>query len=349
MYFLTITIQQRRGYKMKKVCGQLLLFLLFLLTVASVHANDILFTKSEFTREGFEQDIIRSSVTKRGWWELSKRNISVINPDGTGFKQLTDDGMSYHARWSPDGQKIAFLSGPMSMVSLNVMNSDGSNRTELVANQEIIYDFRWSPDGTEILVFLKNKMNARNPEESWTVNVSDKSVSRMGSTEWAKGWNHWALESATIINPNNRFLKALPTGIEWPEWSKNGNYLAFIYNGRLIIADVQKTGMPEPWKPTRIEPPCDRIGSWSWSPDDSKLLFFAGGNVCSINFDGKNVMNLSMSSAGNACWSNDGSQVAFTSTDGRKKNSEIFIMSADGNGQKQITNTNYFHDEIDWK
>ena len=334
---------------MRKVCFQSLLFLLFFLITTLTHADVILFTKSEFTREGFEQDILRSSVTKRGWWELYKRNISVINPDGTGFKQLTDDGMSYHARWSPDGQKIAFLSGPISMVSLNVMNVDGSNRTDIIANQDNISDFRWSPDGTKILVFLKSKMNARNPEETWVVKVSDKSVDRMGNPDWAKGWNHWSPEGATIINPNNRFLKALPTGIEWPEWSKDGNYLAFIYNGRLIVADVQKTGMPEPWKPTKTEPACDRIGNWSWSSDGTKLLFFAGGNMCSINLDGKSVMNLSMSPAQYACWSPDGSQVAFTSADGRKRNSEIFIMDADGTNQRQVTNTNYYHEEIDWK
>jgi len=334
---------------MRKVCIYSLLFLLFFVTTISTHASGILFTRSEFTREGFEQDIIRSATTKRGWWELSKRNICVVNPDGTGFQQLTDDGMSYHAKWSPDGQKIAFLSGPASMLSLNAMNADGSGKTELITNQENIYDFRWSPDGTKILVFLKNKMNARNPEESWTVTISDKSVNRMGNVEWVKGWNHWAPDGAIIVNPNNRFIKALPAGIEWPEWSKNGDYLAFIYNGRLNIADVQKTGMPEPWKPTKTEPPCDRIGSWSWSPDDTKILFFAGGNVCSIIFDGTNVKNLSMSPAGNACWGDNGTKIAFTATDGRKKNTEIFIMNADGTDQMQMTNTNYFHDDIDWR
>jgi len=327
----------------------LILMILFILTTIPAYADGILFTKSEFTREGFEQDILRSAVTKRGWWELSKRNICVLNPDGTGFKQLTDDDMSYHARWSSDGQKIAFLSGPSSMMNLNVMNADGSNRIELLSNQSDIYDYRWSPDGTKILLFVKSKMNPRNPDEAWVITISDSSVDRMGKTEWAKGWNHWASEGATILNPNKRLLNALPSGIEWPEWSHSGNYIAFVYNGRLAIADIQKTGMPEPWKPTRIEPPCDRIGSWSWSFNDEKLLFFAGGYVCSVNFDGTNVANLSMSSAKEACWSPDDSQIAFTTSDGRKRNYEIFTANADGTDQKQLTNTNYFHEDIDWK
>jgi len=56
-----------------------------------------------------------------------------------------------------------------------------------------------------------------------------------------------------------------------------------------------------------------------------------------------------MTSAGYACWSPDGSKVAYTSPDGRKRNSEIFIMNSDGTDHIQITNTNYFHEDLDWK
>jgi Tol biopolymer transport system component len=336
---------------MKKVFLYAILSIFFI--IISAHANDqagkILFTKSEFTREGFEEMLGRASVSKRGWWELHKRNICTINPDGTGFQQLTDDGLSYHARWSPDGRKLAFLSGPSSMVNLKVMNADGSEKVELIANQEDIFDFRWSPDGTKILIFLKTKMS-RDPEETWVVSATNKNdVQRMGNKEWAKGWNHWAPNGATVVNPNKRLITGLPEGTQWPEWSPNGKYIAFVYNGRLAIADTSITGQPEPWKPTKTEPPCNSIGNWSWLPDNSRFLFFAGGNVCSINFDGSNLEDLSMASAGYACWSSDGSKVAYTSSDGRKRNTEIFIMNSDGTNHIQLTNTNYFHEDIDWK
>lgn len=329
-------------------------FIIFIFINIFFYTNgigQIVFTKSEFTREGFEENILggsKSSPGRRGWWELSKRNICIINPDGTDFKQITDDGLSYMPRWSPDGSKIAFCSGPLPMVALNMINPDGSGRTELISELEQIYDFRWSPDSKKILVFLKTK-RSREPE-TWIVSINDKSsIQRMGSGNWARGWNHWDVTGSTVLNPNKRLIDGLPQGVAWPEWSPDNNYIAFIHNERLIIANALKTGMPEPWKPTKTEPPCDRIGYWSWSPDGKKFLFFAGGNVCSVNFDGQDVKNLSMSWASHACWSPDGTKVAFTSTDGRKRNTEIFIMDSDGMNQMQITNTNYFHEELDWK
>ncbi|HGJ67655.1 TPA: hypothetical protein ENS27_20030, partial [bacterium] len=333
--------QAIKGLEMKKFYLYFILSI-FISIAISISANDygkILFTKSELTREGFDEMMGGSGSSKRGWWELRKQNICTINPDGTGFQQLTDDSLSYHARWSPDGEKIAFLSGPTSVVSLKIMEADGSNKIELVKNQEDINDFRWSPDGTKILVFLKTKMS-RDPEESWVVSIKDGNIQRMGNKEWAKGWNRWASEGSNIINPNKRLMSGLPEGIQWPEWSFDGKYISFIYNGRLVIADTNIVGQPEAWKPTKTEPPCDRIGNWSWSPDNSKILFLARGNVCSINLNGTGVQNLSMTSVGDACWSPDGLKIAYTSTDGRKRNSEIFIMNSDGTNHIQITNTN---------
>ena len=324
--------------------------LFLLLAVSLVRAGDggrIVFTKSEFTREGFEESVLRGNKSRRGWWELHRRDICVINPDGTGVSQLTDDGVSYRPRWSPDGQKVAFYSGPPPTVNLHVMDPDGSNRVELISDQMDIYDFRWSPDSTKILAYVKTR-SPRDPEEAWVVAVSDSgSVKRMGSSEWARRWNHWDTQGATVLNPNKRLIAGLPEGVAWPEWSPDNRYLAFVYKDRLAIADTTVIGMPEEWRTSNLEPPCERLGYWS--PDGSRLLFYAGGNLCSINLDGTGATNLSMTGTGDACWSPEGFQIAFTSTDGRKRNTEIFIMNADGTGHEQLTNTNYFHADVDWR
>ncbi len=333
---------------MRRICIATLLLLWIFISAATLAqaSGKIVFTKAEYTREGFEQAVLRKGASGRGWWDLFRRDICTINPDGTELIQLTEDGVSHRPEWSLDGQKIAFLSSPPPTVNLYVMDADGSNKQRLISNQRDIIDFDWSPDGTAILASVKTR-DGRDPEETWVVTADNGSTKRMGSSKWARGWNHWETEGATVLNPNRRHIDALPEGTAWPEWSPDNRYLAFIHEGILAIADLTIVGMPEDWRTSRQEPPCDRIRDWTL--DGSKILFFAGGNVSSINFDGTGVANLSMSRATDACWSPDESQIAYTSIDGRKSNTELFIMSADGSGHVQITNTNYFHIDVDWR
>jgi len=197
-----------------------MLLWIFILAAGLTHASGkIAFTKSEYTREGFEQAMSKERGSKQGWWELYQRNICIINPDGSELMQLTEDGVSYRPEWLPDGEKIAFLSGPSPRVDLCVMNADGSDRRDLISGQRDIYDIEWSPDGTAILAYVKTK-DGRDPEETWIVSVNNAgSTKRMGSSEWARGWNHWAPEGATVVNPNRRLINGLPDGVVWPEWS----------------------------------------------------------------------------------------------------------------------------------
>lgn len=334
---------------MRRIRLGVLLFLWLTISVTALaqSSGKIVFTKSEYTREGFEQAMSRKRGSNKGWWELSLRHICTINPDGSGLEQLTEDGVSYHPEWSLDGQKIAFLSGPPPKVNLYVMNADGANRQKLISGQRNIYDFDWSPDGTAILAYVEGK-DSRDPEETWIVAVSDGgSTKRMGSSEWAKGWNHWDTEGASVLNPKRRLIDGLPEGVAWPQWSPDNNYLAFLHEGVLAIANVAIIGTLEDWRASNLEPPSDRMGDWS--PDSGKILFFIKGNVCSTNIDGTEAINLSMAGATDACWNPNGSRIAYTATDGRKRNTEIFIMNADGTDHVQITNTNYFHMDVDWQ
>ena len=328
-------------------------FLVFLWGFALVTAlscaseGEIVFTKSEFTRDGFREAIIKGIYSERIWWTFYRRNICVINTDGTGFRQLTEDDTNYHPQWSPDGQKIAFCAGPPPRVSLHMMNPDGTDRVELLRRQNEIRDFKWSPDGTKIMAYVETR-SPRDPEETWIITVGEEdSIVRMRNDEWARGWYHWNSEGAEVIKPNRRLLGALPEGTEWPEWSPDSKFLAFIFSNRLSLADTTIVGMPAKWFQGNFDPPCNRL--IEWSPDGSKLLFLGGDDVSSIKFDGTEITNLSMSAATDACWSPDGNYIAYTATDGRKKNTEIYIMNADGTDHVQLTNTNYFHQDVDWR
>lgn len=328
---------------------------LFILSLISAHAmtfaqareGKIVFTKSELTRDGFREIILKGIFSERIWWTFYRRSICTINPDGTEFKQLTDGDTDYRPQWSPDGKKIAFYSGTPQKLSLHVMNPDGSNRIALVNDLYDIHDFKWSPDGKKILVYVKTE-SSKQPDETWVVTVAEEpSVERLGLRKWDRGWYHWASEGAVVLEPDRRFVDALPKQVEWPEWSPDRRYLAFMYNSKISMADTEVVGKPDRWRQGVFDPPCNRL--IEWSPDGRKFLFLGGDYVSSINFDGSRITNLSMSKATFACWSLDGEYVAYTATDGRKENTEIFVMKADGTQHVQLTNSNYFHMDVDWR
>jgi len=88
------------------------------------------------------------------------QDIFVVNPDGTGLRNLTPDGATYFSpAWSPDGTKIAFvrfeqLAGRRWDEGIYVANADGSDASKVYESGLRIpislSSVRWSPDGSKI-------------------------------------------------------------------------------------------------------------------------------------------------------------------------------------------------------
>lgn len=84
--------------------------------------------------------------------------IYIINIDGTGEIQLTDNliYLDQCPAWSPDGEKIAFVSDRDGSLDIYVMNADGTNQTLITDSKWYYVSPQWSPDGEKI-VFQTNK------------------------------------------------------------------------------------------------------------------------------------------------------------------------------------------------
>ena len=102
--------------------------------------------------------LIKNQVHHRGTEQLY-----IINEDGSGLRQLTND--AFHNKlpvWSPDGKRLVFTSNRESrnfQYDLYVMNADGSNvrRISTLATAQSSLEFvfpSWSPDRQHIVATL---------------------------------------------------------------------------------------------------------------------------------------------------------------------------------------------------
>jgi Tol biopolymer transport system component len=242
-------------------------------------------------------------------------NIWVMNPDGSGRRQLTSDfGMS--PAWSPDGRRLAFTG----VGGIWVMRADGTGRRFLRAGEEPA----WSPDGYQIAFTASDGI--------WLMRADGSGARRLTSVAGDRQ-PAWSPDGARIafrrgnnvhtINLRTRVARQLtrfsddpPPGVvsyyaASPAWSPSGGRIAFAIGAtgpcfdRYAIATINADG-------TRQRTVVDyfgwlRIPGISWSPDGRRILFdatflleslpdcegvFSSSDLFAVRLDGTTPVNL---------------------------------------------------------
>ncbi|MCP5381344.1 MAG: PD40 domain-containing protein [Kordiimonadaceae bacterium] len=110
--------------------------------------------------------------------ETRDADIMVINSDGSGVKNLTEDfsGTSTSPSWSPDGKKIIFINKPSNdgQQDIYTMNANGGNKTRLTDTEITKRGPVFTPDG-RVIIYAGAKteddlvhlyaISAQNPEK----------------------------------------------------------------------------------------------------------------------------------------------------------------------------------------
>jgi eukaryotic-like serine/threonine-protein kinase len=184
-----------------------------------------------------------------------QENIFVLNADGTGLQQLTDTAHIHRsARWSPDGQRIAFYSDRTGAYEIWSIGRDGSGLQQLTRSQGAHYPV-WSPDGERMVYSTHVPGNFAYifdvgrpwdqqtpvalpviPDPALSFEVWDWSP----DGRWLAGQKHLrdlSHAGIAIHEVGTDRLDWLTDFGEWPVWLNDSRRLLFSHLGKLYLID----------------------------------------------------------------------------------------------------------------
>ena len=256
-----------------------------------------------------------------------KYEIAISKIDGTDPERLTfDDSYSNFPMWSPDGTRIAFLSGrhvreiysASFSAHLYTMAPDGSEVQDLTLGLHAIVNHppQWAPDGRRLAFAGRDAEGKR-------------AIYTMGA--------------------DGTDVKRIPAAVSGPSWSPDGERIAFARPDGAEVAlvtvaadgsDAQRVTTIDGWHPPHGEP--DPTHAWietvAWSPAGEQILYTCGRVVCVVDLDGTPVGTSpsDLTDGSVAAWSPDGARIAIANTGTRRGLITLYTMAPDGTGVRML-------------
>jgi Tol biopolymer transport system component len=245
------------------------------------------------------------------WTQTNEQNLYMINDDGSGILNLTNNPTRILYAWSPDGTRIAFSTRWNGNDDIYTMSADGSDLVQLTFESMFDTSPTWSPDGTRI-AFASN---------------------RDGS---------WEIYSMTADGSDVTRLTDMTVDAYKPVWSPDGSRIAFTTSltyseFEVYVMNVDGSNL------TRLTENSSHDRFSDWSPDGLKVLIVSDrdhpgteGNFDIYVVDIFSLNTLRLTTNGyknNASWAPMGDKIAYSDYATPRG---VFIMNPDGSGKTQL-------------
>jgi dipeptidyl aminopeptidase/acylaminoacyl peptidase len=210
--------------------------------------------------------------TKKGSTQLWLSKI-----DGSELRQLTSAGTSNGlARWSPDGQSIAFVSDRGKSSGLYLLSFDGGDPRLLASYPGGAGEPAWSPDGSRLaFTAVIDPENPDGKESAKDAPAPIRVTSRIDYKQDTRGYladKRGQIIVLDVESGETRQLTEGPGEHASPQWSPDGKTLAALHptlnyvNSRLELIDVASG------EQRFITPEDGILGTWLWTEDGTGLL-----------------------------------------------------------------------------
>lgn len=275
-----------------------------------------------------------------------------MNGDGSNVRVVSETLAGHpFAIWSPDGTRLAFLSGSFGFGTLYVVNADGTNERRV--STQSVGSFAWTPSSYDLVyevadgggIWLASSDGGSEPRIlTPSGNVPD--VSPDG--EWiafVDGIDDTAEVYLTPLNRPGVPLQLTNNGAMdfMPAWSPDGSRIVFVSDrdGNTELYIMDRDGVEE--RRLTNDPTPDEF--FSWHPEGDRILYISyrdgadplslgigNAEVYVVDVQSTETTNLTNNPAwdGDASWSPDGSEIVFTR---RTDHAEIYTMRSDGSRQ----------------